>query len=374
MIKVTTQISRVLVGILFIISGLIKANDTLGFSYKLIEYFELFGWDLFIPFAVPAAMAICIFEIISGVALLIGIYVTLNAWLLLILIAFFTWLTGYSAITHKVTDCGCFGDALKLTPLQSFLKDVVLFVLIVLIVIGKKNIQPLFNKVINHIGLFVAFLVTLFFTLYTYMFLPVKDFLPYKIGNNIKELTTVPENAPKDIIEMLFIYEKEGKTYEFSATSLPTDIENYNYIDRKDKLIQEGYRAPIHDFKLFDSSDVELTEQFFSDTGYKLLLVQTKLNEELRQLVDPINALYDYIKESKTGSFWALTASSKDDIKAYSAEFKNHYTFYNMDAIPLKSMVRSNPGLILLKNNVVVKKWGAFNFPDPTILKKYIHQ
>lgn len=370
--KAITQISRVLVGILFIISGLIKANDTLGFSYKLIEYFELFGWDVLIPLAVPAAMAICIFEIISGVALLIGIYVTLNAWLLLILIAFFTWLTGYSAITHKVTDCGCFGDALKLTPLQSFLKDVVLFVLIVFIVIGKKNIQPLFNKVINHIGLFVAFLVTTFFTLYTFMFLPVKDFLPYKIGNNIKELSTVPENAPKDVIEMLFIYEKEGKTYEFTANTLPTDIENYKYIDRKDKLIQEGFRAPIHDFKLFDSSDVEMTEVFFNDTGYKLVLVQTKLNEELRQLTKPINAVYDYFIQNKLGSFWALTASSKDDIQHYTYQYQTHYSFYNMDAIPLKSMVRSNPGLILLKNNVVVKKWGAFNLPDPTVLKKYI--
>ncbi len=369
--KIITQICRVFVGILFIISGLIKANDTIGFSYKLIEYFELFGWDVFIPLAVPAAMAICIFEIISGVALLIGIYVTLNAWLLLILIAFFTWLTGYSAITHKVTDCGCFGDALKLTPLQSFLKDLVLFLFIVVIVIGKKNIQPLFNKVINHIGLFVAFLVTLFFTLYTFMFLPVKDFLPYKIGNNIKELTTVPENAPKDIIEMLFIYEKDGKTFEFTANTLPADIDQYNYIDRKDKLIQEGYRAPIHDFRLFDSIDVEFTEQFFNDTGYKLVLVQTKLNEELRQLTNPLNALYDFMLESKTGTFWALTASSKDDIKAYTTAHNNHYSFCNMDAIPLKSMVRSNPGLILFKNNVVIKKWGAFNLPDPTILKKY---
>jgi uncharacterized membrane protein YphA (DoxX/SURF4 family) len=372
--KIITQISRVFVGILFIISGLIKANDTLGFSYKLIEYFELFGWDLFIPLAVPAAMAICIFEIISGFALLIGIYVSLNAWLLLILIAFFTWLTGYSAITHKVTDCGCFGDALKLTPLQSFLKDVVLFAFILVIVIGKKNIQPLFNKVINHIGLFVAFIVTLFFTIYTFMFLPVKDFLPYKIGNNIKELTTVPENAPKDEIEMLFIYEKDGKTFEFTANTLPTDIENYKYIDRKDKLIKEGYRAPIHDFKLFDSTDNEMTELFFLDTGYKLVLVQTKLDEELRQLVKPINAIHDFVVENKMASFWALTASSKDDIKAYNNSNHANYSFYNMDAIPLKSMVRSNPGLLLLKNNVVVKKWGAFNLPDPTILKKYLQQ
>ena len=159
---------------------------------------------------------------------------------------------------------------------------------------------------------------------------------------------------------------KEKKKKIIASASCPEmpDLNKYMLKTESPDLKDYVHKSLVPDLKNY------LSKPFIR----KNFVSKTKLNEELRQLVDPINTLYDYMKESKTGSFWALTASSKDDIKAYSAEFKNHYTFYNMDAIPLKSMVRSNPGLILLKNNVVVKKWGAFNFPDPTILKKYIHQ
>lgn len=370
--KFLTHFSRAFVGILFIISGLIKANDTIGFSYKLIEYFEIFDFTIFIPYAVPMAMVICIFEIISGVALLLGIYARLNAWLLLLLIIFFTLLTGYSAITNKVTDCGCFGDAIKLTPVQSFEKDLVLLVLILFIFIGTKHIQPLFNKAIVHIGLFVAFLVSTFFTIYTYMFLPVKDFLPYKIGNNIYELTLIPENAEKDVIEMVFVYEKGGKQFEFDMNHLPAEQDSFVYVDRKDKLIKKGYHPPIHDFKIFDSLGVEHTEQFFAEKGYKLVLVQTKLDEGRKGIEPALKETIQHFISTQKGKFWALTSSSSDDIKSYSIKHQINFAYYNMDAIPLKSMVRSNPGLMLLKDNVVVKKWSCYNIPNPQVLNKYM--
>lgn len=371
--KLLTHLSRAFVGILFIISGLIKANDTIGFSYKLVEYFEIFNFTAFVPFAVPLAMVICIFEIISGFALLLGVYARLNAWLLLLLIVFFTLLTGYSAITNKVTDCGCFGDAIKLTPVQSFEKDLVLLVLILIIFFGVSHIKPLFNKAIVHIGLFTAFLVSTFFTIYTYMFLPVKDFLPYKIGNNIYELTLTPENAEKDIIEMNFIYEKGGKEFEFDMNHLPSEEDGYTYVDRKDKLIKKGYHPPIHDFKIYDSTGVEFTEKFFTDKGYKLVLVQTKLDEGRTSQEKAIQATVDHFVSLKKGNFWALSSSSTDEIKAYKNQHNLNYFHYNMDAIPLKSMVRSNPGLILLKDNVVVKKWSCYNLPSPEVLNKYIN-
>lgn len=370
--KFLTHFSRVFVGVLFIISGLIKANDTIGFGYKLVEYFEIFNMPIFIPYVVPLAMLICIFEILSGVALLLGIYARLNAWLLLLLIAFFTILTGYSAITHKVTDCGCFGDAIKLTPIQSFEKDLVLLVLILIIFFGSKFIQPLFNKVIVHIGLFVALLVSTFFTIYTYMFLPVKDFLPYKIGNNIYDLTIVPENAEKDVIEMIFIYEKGGKQFEFNMNNLPADIDTYNYVDRKDKLIKEGYHPPIHDFKIFDFAGIEYTDSFFNSNGYKLILVQTKANEGRQNMEGFLSETISYYKTLNKGNFWALSSSSPDELKNYVSKNNLKFNYYNMDVIPLKSMVRSNPGLILLKDNIVIKKWSAFNLPNKEVLSKYI--
>lgn len=369
--NILVQISRILVGVLFIISGLIKANDTLGFSYKLIEYFEIFGTEFMNPFAVGLSMFICIFEIASGVALLIGNFAKLNIWLLLMLIIFFTLLTGYSAITGKVTDCGCFGDAVKLTPWQSFMKDVVLLVFILILFIGKDYIKPIFTPVIANIGLFVATIVSTFFTFYTYFFLPVKDFLPYKIGNNIQELTLIPEGAPRDVVEMIFIYSKNGQNFEFSAESLPEDIDTYTFVDRKDKVVKEGYKPPIHDFKVYDASGSEYTDSLFSIKGYKLLLVQTKLNDSREASIGSIKDLAS--DWGKAGlPFWAITASGPEDAQQFISKHQLPFAYFNMDAIPLKSMVRSNPGILLLKDNVVVKKWGAYNLPTMATLQKYM--
>ena len=367
--KWLTQISRILVGVLFIISGLIKANDTLGFSYKLLEYFEIFNTPFLNPYAVTISMLVCIFEIVSGVALLLGIYNTLNAWLLLLLIIFFTLLTGYSAITHKVTDCGCFGDALKLTPFTSFMKDLVLLILIIFIFLGTTYIKPIVSLPIANIALSVSFLVSVAFTLYTYLFLPVKDFLPYKIGNNIQELTLVPEGAPKDIVEMVFIYEKNGQTFEFAADKLPEDLDAYNFIDRKDVIIQKGFVPPIHDFKIYNEASIELTDSFFTGNSYKLLLVQTKIEKSRAGLETKIAQLSnDWISSGKP--FWALTSSNLVDAGKYAHDNKFPFVYHNMDDIPLKSMVRSNPGILLLKGNTVVKTWGAYNLPSWETLQK----
>jgi uncharacterized membrane protein YphA (DoxX/SURF4 family) len=367
--KVLTQISRILVGILFIISGLIKANDTLGFSYKLLEYFEIFDTQFLNPYAVTISMFVCIFEIVSGVALLLGIYNKLNAWLLLLLIIFFTLLTGYSAITHKVTDCGCFGDALKLTPFTSFMKDVVLLILIGFIFIGTKFIKPIVSLPIANIALSVSFLVSTAFTLYTFLFLPVKDFLPYKIGNNIQELTLVPEGAPKDIVEMVFIYEKSGQIFEFSANNLPDDLDAYNFVDRKDVVKQKGFVPPIHDFKIFDEVGIELTDSFFAGTNYKLVLVQTKIEKSNPGLETKLDQLSkDWMQSGNV--FWALTSSNLAEAKTYAEKNKFSFTYYNMDDIPLKSMVRSNPGIMLLKGNTVIKKWSAYQLPSWETLQK----
>lgn len=369
--KIITQISRVLVGVLFIISGFIKANDTLGFSYKLLEYFEIFKMPFFDPYAVPFSMFICIFEIVSGIALLLGIYNRLNAWLLLLMIVFFTILTGYSAITHKVTDCGCFGDAIKFTPMQSFMKDIVLMILIIIIFLNTKLITPLFNIVISNIVLSVAFLVSTAFTIYTYMFLPVIDFLPYKIGNDIKALSMIPEGESKGEYEFVFIYEKEGKKYEFNANNLPADLDSYKFIDRTQKTIKEPFKPLIHDFKVADEYGVDFTDSLFSSNQYKLILVQTKINETRTGTEAQIENLSKECLENHL-EFWALTASNLTEANAYKKTYNLNFTYYNMDGTPLKSMARSNPALILLKKSTVVKKWSAYNLPSYKTILKYM--
>ncbi len=371
--KFLTQFSRIFVGVLFIISGLIKANDTIGFSYKLVEYFDLFNLSFFAPYAVAFSMLICIFEIVSGVALLLGIYARLNAWLLLLLIVFFTLLTGYSAITHKVTDCGCFGDAIKLKPFGSFMKDVVLLVFILVIFSGIKHIRPLFNKVLMNILLSVSLLISTFFTFYTYMFLPVVDFLPYKIGNHLQELMIIPEGESKGEYEMLFIYEKAGEKFEFTVKTLPQDIDQYKFIDRIDKVIKEPFKPLIHDFKIYDEAGVEYTDSIFAKDTYKLIFVQLNIKDSRKgsglQIAELSN---QWMKQGL--EFWALTASNLSEANAYKAENELPFNYFNMDGTPIKSMVRSNPGLLLLKKDKVIKKWGAFNLPSYNTVLKYMQQ
>ncbi len=368
--KIITQFSRIFVGLLFIISGLIKANDTIGFSYKLEEYFEVFHMPFFIPYAVALSMFICIFEILCGIALLIGAYVRLNAWLLLLMIIFFTLLTGYSAITNKVTDCGCFGDAIKLKPIESFYKDIILLVLIIFIFIGSKHIQPLMKKTLLNLSMSVSLLVVTFFTFYTYMFLPIKDFLPYKIGNNIQEKMVCPPGSPTDSIVMMFVYEKNGVKEEFDVNHIPSDT-NYKFVDRKDVKVREGCKPPIHDFSLTGPNETNYTDSLFAYSGYKLILVQKSVEEGRKGLEKQIAQLAaDCAADNK--QFWALTATSPEKTEQYRHENQLAFSYYLTDGVPLKSMVRSNPGLILMKGSTVVKKWSAYNFPTYDIVTRYI--
>lgn len=382
--KIVTQISRVFVGVLFIISGFIKANDTLGFSYKLEEYFEIFqkefplpkflviDWMDFARFAEAQSMFICIFEIMVGVALLLGAYARLNAWLLLLMMIFFTILTGYSAVTHKVTDCGCFGDAIKFTPFQSFMKDVVLMVFSLIIFAGHKYIKPLFaNKAVQGLSLFVALIVTTFFTFYTYMFLPKIDFLPYKAGNNIAELMVCPPDQKCDSFEMIFVYEKGGKQFEFNINTVGDADSTYTFVERKDKLVREGYKIPIHDFKLYDADGIEYTDSLLFSSGFKLVFVQRNIDES-RKNQEPVIAKLADDWQKAGNKFWALTASPLDKVEIYRHEHQLAFQYYLMDGTPLKSMVRSNPGLILMNGTTIVKKWSAYNLPTYEIVQKYM--
>jgi uncharacterized membrane protein YphA (DoxX/SURF4 family) len=370
--KILTQISRILVGVLFIISGLIKANDTIGFSYKLVEYFEIFNMHFFVDYAVSMAMFICIFEIMVGIALLIGAYTRLNMWLLLLMIVFFTLLTGYSAVTNKVTDCGCFGDAIKLKPVESFLKDVLLLVFILIMFIGQKHIKPIVsNKTIVSIALGVSLLVITFFTFNTYMFLPKIDFLPYKVGNDIGQLMTLPPDAKRDSVVMVFIYEKDGKQFEFGVNEVGNVDDTYKFIDRIDKVIVEGDKAPIHDFKLFDVSGQDYTDTLLLQKGFRMILVQTNILKSRTGIEPQIAQLANDCALAGI-PFWALTNTTLTEVEPYRHEHQFAFNYYNMDVTPLKSMVRSNPGLLLMKDNVVIKKWSAYGIPTFEKVKLYM--
>jgi uncharacterized membrane protein YphA (DoxX/SURF4 family) len=217
--NIITQFSRIFVGILFIISGLIKLNDPLGFSYKLEEYFSepVFNMPFFVPYVLAIALFLVILEVVLGVMLLIGYKSKFTIWSLFLLIVMFTFLTFYSAYFDVVKDCGCFGDALHLTPWQSFTKDIVLLFFILILFFNQKLIKPLFSNTVQNILALASIFLCSFMGYWVLNHLPLKDFRPYKVGTNIKKAMEIPEGAAKSVVEMVFIYNVNGVNKEYTC-------------------------------------------------------------------------------------------------------------------------------------------------------------
>ncbi|MFH1003925.1 MAG: BT_3928 family protein, partial [Bacteroidota bacterium] len=303
------QLIRIVIGLLFIISGLIKANDTLGFSYKLDEYFEVFGTEWLKSFSLFISIFMCALEMLLGFMLLIGSRIKLTLWLILLMVVFFALLNFYSGYFDKVRECGCFGDAIKLTPWQEFVNNIVMLVLTIFIFIWKKNIRPLFEKTAENIFVFIVIVASFGFPLYTYNYLPVKDFRPYAIGKNIQEGMKLPPEAKQDSVVMIFIYEKDGKQIELTPEQIKTIDSTYKYIDRKDKIIREGEKPLIHDFSIVSGSDGnDYTEKILNDTNYYFFLVAYDINKTPENIYGKINDFAKLCRNDGIG-FIALTAS-----------------------------------------------------------------
>ena len=358
-----TTISRILVGLLFIVSGFIKANDPLGFSYKLDEYFTVFHTEWMIPVSLWLAMFISVFEIAVGVALLLGARMKQTAWILLLMIVFFTFLTFYSAYFDVVKDCGCFGDALKLTPWQSFSKDVVLLALILIIFFNRKSITPLFGERVSNLVAYAGFLVALFFSIYCYRHLPVVDFRPYAIGNNIMEGMMLPPDAKQQITEMVFIYEKDGKQIELKPDELGKLDDTYKFVDRKDKIIQEGDHPKIHDFNMYDADGGDYTPEFLPLKGHKFILVAYDLHKSNVNVQHKINDFVSLCQKANI-PFVGLTASSPHETDVFRHEHNSMFDYYFCDGTALKTIIRSNPGLVLLNGATVEMMWHYNDFPS----------
>lgn len=349
------QFSRLFVGILFIISGLIKLNDPLGFSYKLTEYFSepVFNITFLEPFSLSLALFLVILEVFLGVVLLIGYKSKLTIWSLLLLIIMFTFLTFYSAYFDVVKDCGCFGDALHLSPWQSFSKDIILLFFILILYFNKNLIQPLFTNRIQLVIAGISIGLSCFMGYWVINHLPLKDFRPYKVGTDINEGMKIPDDAPKSVVEMIFIYNVNGVNKEFTEDNLMSLPDGATFVDRKDKVITEGYVPPIHDFVMEkDGSDYK--EEFLKEP--KLLIFVTydlKLSD--KDGLQKLEALSLKAK-SKGYKVIGMTASLPEEIANTKKEYSYTFDFYFCDGITLKTIERANPSVVLLESGVVKQK------------------
>lgn len=364
--KVLVGISRIFVGILFIISGLIKLNDPVGFSFKLQDYFapDVLNLEFLAPYALVIAIFVVIYEVLLGVMIIIGYAKKFTLWSLLLMIIFFTFLTFYSAYTGKVTDCGCFGDALKLTPWESFSKDLVLLVLILIIFFGKKYIEPFFSRNIRSLLVFASFVFCLGITYYVLMHLPIIDFRPYKINANISEGMSVPEGAPKPIFEYAWRFSVNGEE-KIITTNGDYPQQQGEFIDVETTEIQAGYEPPIHDFSM-ERDGEDYTEQFLNQKDLIVVIAYSLSNSEKEGFNTIREVTNEAIKKGYT--VIGLSASSEEVTDQLVNDFDLNFKFYFCDMTALKTIVRSNPGILELQKGTIKQKL-HWNDAESLILK-----
>lgn len=409
-------LSRLLVGSLFIVSGLIKCNDAIGFSYKLNDYFvaDVLNLEFLIPYSLWLAVIICVVEIVLGVALIFGFKSKLTTTLVLLMMLFFTWLTWYtSSCLHDqemaaklgqefskncVTDCGCFGDALKLEPIESFYKDLILLVFAIPLFFAafknkiKENtpkedgffiavslmlilgfgvfvigwwftvifsailfiiVYFIKNNIANQwLSLMAAYFISLAFTWYCLEHLPIKDFRPYKIGANITEGMSVPDDAPKPVIEYTWKFKVNGEEKEFVTDGSYPTVDG-EFIGVVTEEIEKGYEPPIHDFSI-ETDSTDMTSHFLEANkvlmvvSYNLAKAETSGMQALKNLTD---------KAAKMGyEVIGLTASGSDEKSAIKETYKLGFDFYLCDEKALKTVVRSNPGFLILNKGTITQK------------------
>ena len=363
-IGVITTVCRFVLAIVFIFSGFVKAIDPLGTQYKILDYFDAFGWAGIFPDNIPflASVLLGMLEFCLGVYLFFGIRRIIAPRAVVAVMAVMTPLTFWLALDNPVSDCGCFGDAVVLTNWETFGKNVVLLVMSLVVLKWRKRIFPLATTRFDWLIALYGFLYILCMTIYCYRHLPIFDFRPYYVGADIRSGMEIPEGEEPTVYETRFVLQKDGIEKEFALENYPDST--WTFVDSKTIVKKKGYEPPIHDFSMMSYEDGEdITEQVLTDEDYTFLLVAHQLGQASDGKIDLINELYDYCLENDY-AFYCLTSSSDEDILKWQEYTGAEYPFCLMDNITLKTMVRSNPGLVLLKGGVVINKWSVADIPD----------
>ena len=376
--KILVTICRFLVGGLFIFSGFVKAVDPLGTSYKMIDYFNEFGMDYMVDFSLPFAVIMNVLEFVVGFTLLIGYKRKLTTFVLFLTIVFFTFLTGFTYLSGyefeawyklsswtfnelnmKVTDCGCFGDFLKLKPWESFYKDLVLLVLILVIMAGNKHVFAIGGKKSGGVLTAIVTIGSVLFCFSNYVWgLPAFDFRPYKIGNNIIEQMEVIQEAET---EYFLIYENEetGEKKEFSLSNIPKTP--WKFVDRREEILVPEISANIVNFYVENAEGIEISDDLLHDPDLSFWVVAYDLTKtNTKAFTDKLNQLAKDC-EAHNLNFFVLTGNIDDNFRH---EHQTAYPFYQGDGIFLKTIIRSNPGLMLVKNGLVLDKFHHRDIPD----------
>ncbi len=371
--KIVITVLRIFTGLLFIFSGLVKAIDPKGLAYKMEEFFEAWSNSGFLPklmkifteHSLTFSVIMITLEVLLGVALLVGWQKRITTWLLFLLMLFFTFLTSYVLFTGKIRACGCFGDCIPLTPIQTFSKDILLLIFSIILIAGVKYISPIAKPLFSFLYVLAGTLFTLLLQNYVLKNLPIKDCLPYKIGNNILELRKMPANAVPDKFDYIFVYEKNGEKREFKASAIPDST--WKFVDRKQTLVQKGSNniPVINDYSLTTENGIDTTEALLSSKDeYYLMYIKDMDGYAAKGNVDV--ALLNTITSANKKIF--IVSSQVDKVKAYFKNFKSLEStfpllqFLSCDAVVMKTVARVNPTLYKMNGPIVTAKysWNSF--------------
>jgi uncharacterized membrane protein YphA (DoxX/SURF4 family) len=361
--NILSFISRLILGIVFIFSGFVKGIDPLGSTYKFTDYFNAFNLGFLEPLALVLAITLAAAEFIIGVSLLFRFRYRLGVWAVLVFMSVFTIITFILALTNPVSDCGCFGDAIIMTNWQTFFKNLILIPFVLHIFWFRTAIKDAFKPLFSWLALMVFSLFFLGIEFHAYRHLPPLDFRPYSVGTYIPAKMSIPQGAPEDEYKTFLYYEKNGSVEEFTEDNFPWQDTTWTYVDSKHILVKKGYEPPIHDFTIVDETNTDITSTLLSDEGYGFLLVATHLEDADMDAMLYASRLAAWCGQAGY-AFYCTTASGEQEIEEMRQTLDPAFSFHTTDEITLKTIVRSNPGLLLLREGTILAKWHYRDFPE----------
>ncbi len=363
--KYVRLLSRFIVGVVFIFSGFVKAVDPLGSAYKFADYFTAFKLGFLEFLALPLGIFLSAFELVLGISLILGYRRKTIFQVLMWFMSFFTLLTLILALFNPVSDCGCFGDALILTNWQTFFKNVVLMGFVLILYFSRK-MEPQGGALIAEwLVVGSLFVLASFFSFWNYRHLPLLDFRPYDVGTVIREEMEIPEGVAVDEYRTTLVYRnlESGKESSFTMEDYPKDTLSWEFVTSESKLVKRGYEPPIHDFALMDDYGNDIVEELLSDREYSLFMFSYDLTKADKEALVRAGEWLQLESFAGDFSFYAVSATSSAEVESITAELALAYGFLSGDEIMLKTIVRSNPGFMLLKSGTILAKWGYRDLP-----------
>lgn len=359
MMKALRNFSRIFVGIVFVFSGFVKGVDPLGTAYRIEDYLIAYGMHWALPLTLFASISLSALEFLLGAVLILNLRIKPLSWILFLLMIFFTLLTFYDALYEPVPDCGCFGDAIKLTNWETFYKNLVLIVFVGVVFFNRKKYKPSWNIKTQHILIIGVTFGFIAFSYLNYQYLPVIDFREWKVGNDV-----VPEDRGEAKIYLTYRNIETGEEKEYLSPNYPWDdsvwMSKWKFVDQR---IDDSEVVRGHELVIEDQEGMDVTDVFIENPDYQLLVISYDLKQAKKRPFKKLNEIFQKA-EHEGVSMVILTSTLPSDVEKYRDLLATHLEVYQADDIILKTMIRSNPGLMLMKDGVVLGKWHYNNLPD----------